>query len=164
MLNTHLKPQLITLPVFYNSALSELIISQTFFQWCSWGRGKKKSPTHLRVISDCKWKGEARLFICTNHAFLSSALIRPGAVSSDPSITELSLQPAVDWKQSRLWRHNYSDPLTRGCCDNERLIMIVCASFSLPRRLIWASDGCLMGACWLHWGKWERAVLDIARI
>lgn len=35
MLNTHLKPQLITLPVFYNSALSELIISQTFFQWCS---------------------------------------------------------------------------------------------------------------------------------
>lgn len=42
MLNTHLKPQLITLPVFYNSALSELIISQTFFQWVLIREEKKK--------------------------------------------------------------------------------------------------------------------------
>lgn len=76
---------------------------------------------------------------------LSLSLIRPTAAPSAPQSPSCHSGRPSDWKQSGLWWHNYSDPLTSRCCHNQALIRLLWASFSLQRRLIWASDGRVMG-------------------
>lgn len=73
------------------------------------------------------------------------SLIRPTAAPSAPQSPSCHSGRPTDWKQSGLWWHNYPDPLTSRCCHNQALIRLLWASFTLQRRLIWASDGSVMG-------------------
>lgn len=75
----------------------------------------------------------------------SLSLIRPTAAPSAPQSPSCHSGRPTDWKQSGLWWHNYPDPLTSRYCHNQALIRLLWASFTLQRRLIWASDGSVMG-------------------